>query len=99
MYLRRRNYPVILCLLAALLPTVTWADSDTRKPPRGERRRPPQEAFDACKGKTEGASITISTAHGSFKAICRNFEGTLAAVPEGSPPPPPENGNSPTQAR
>jgi hypothetical protein len=98
MCLSRRNNLVLFCLLAIMVPTVTWADSDTRKSPRGERRRPPQEAFDACKGKTEGASVTISTAHGSFKATCRNFEGSLAAVPEGAPPPP-GNGNGPTQAR
>jgi len=98
MSLSRRNNLVIFCLLLVMLPTASWADSDTRKLPRGERRRPPQEAFDACKGKTEGASVTISTAHGSFKATCRNFEGSLAAVPEGAPPSP-RDGNGPPQER
>lgn len=75
---------VLFCLLAS----TAMADSDgyTREPPRGGHRRPPQEAFDACKGKTEGASVMISTPHGSFKATCRNFEGSLAAAPEGAPP-------------
>lgn len=87
-----------LCLFTAMIPVLCWAESDTIRPPRGERRRPPQEAFDACKGKTEGTSVTISTAHGSFKATCRIFEGSLAAVPEGAPPPS-KNDNWSTQAR
>ncbi len=94
MHLSRKKNLVMFCLLAVILPTLTWADSEARRPPCGERRRPPQEAFDACKGKTEGTRVTIATPHGSFKAICRSFEGTLAAAPEGAPPPPPENGRS-----
>ncbi|WP_277057517.1 hypothetical protein [Trichlorobacter lovleyi] len=97
MPLSQRKNLVLCCLMTAMLPMLTWAGND--RPPRGERRRPPQAAFDACKGKTEGASITIATPHGSFKAICRNFEGALAAVPEGAPPPPQTNGNGPTPGR
>jgi len=97
MPLSQRKNLVLCCLMTAMLPMLTWAGND--RPPRGERRRPPQAAFDACKGKTEGASITLATPHGSFKAICRNFEGTLAAVPEGAPPSPPTDGSVPTQGR
>ena len=94
-----RKRIVTLCLFATVIPSFCWAITDSGRPPRGERRRPPQEAFDACKDKIEGANVTISTAHGSFKATCRNFEGSLAAVPEGAPPPPPENGSGPKQER
>jgi len=93
-----RKQIVTVCLFSIITPAFCWADNDSNRPPRGQRRRPPQEAFDACKGKTEGASVTISTAHGSFKATCKSFEGALAAMPEGAPPPP-ENGNRPTQVR
>lgn len=99
MGLSRRKNLVLFCVAAVVLSSQGWAGSDSGRPPRGERRRPPQEAFDACKGKTEGASVTIATSHGSFKATCRSFEGVLAAVPEGAPPPPPTNGNGPTQGR
>ncbi|MDK9716545.1 MAG: hypothetical protein OEL57_01400 [Trichlorobacter sp.] len=84
-----RKQLVTLCLFSAMIPALCWADNDSNRPPCGERRRPPQEAFDACKGKTEGAVVTISTAHGSFKATCKNFAGSLAAMPECAPPPPP----------
>ena len=87
-----------LCLFTTMIPVLCWAESDTNRPPRGERRRPPQEAFDACKGRSEGTSVTISTAHGSFKATCRNFEGSLAAIPECGPPPP-RDSNGPPQER
>lgn len=98
MPLPQRKNLVLCCLLTALLPTLTWAGNDSGRPPRGERRRPPQEAFDACKGKTEGTSVTITTAHGSFKATCRSFEGSLAAVPEGAPPQS-RDGSGPPQER
>jgi hypothetical protein len=87
MFMHHNNKCVMICLLGTLLPTLVWASTDFNRPPRGERRRPPQEAFDACKGKTEGTSVTIATPHGNFKATCRNFEGSLAAVPEGASPP------------
>ena len=87
MLMHHNNKCVMICLLGTLLPTLVWASTDFNRPPRGERRRPPQEAFDACKGKTEGTSVTIATPHGNFKATCRNCEGSLAAVPEGAPPP------------
>lgn len=99
MCLSRRKNLALFCSLVVMLSTQSWAGSDSGRPPCGERRRPPQEAFDACKGKTEGASVTIATPHGSFKAICRSFEGALLAVPEGAPPPPPADGNGSTQGR
>lgn len=79
----------ILCLFAAIVPNLAWSASDSQKPP-GDRRKPPKEAFEACKGKNEGTAVEVITPHGKLKAICRKIEGQLVAVPEGAPPPPPQ---------
>ncbi|NVN92006.1 MAG: hypothetical protein HXX11_15595 [Desulfuromonadales bacterium] len=56
-----------LCLLAALIPASVWANTGARGP--GDRRKPPQEAFEACKDKTEGTSVVFTTPQGaSIKA-------------------------------
>jgi hypothetical protein len=73
-----------------LVPLMAWAASDSRKPPEG-RGKPPQEAFDACKGKKEGAAVEVITPHGKLKATCKLMQGQLVAVPEGAPPPPSPN--------
>ena len=52
------------------------------RPPQG----PPPEAFAACKEKSEGDAVTITTPRGdTIKATCRKVDGQLAAVPEGMP--------------
>lgn len=81
----------LLVMLASEL--VLASSSDMRRPP-GEHRRPPQAAFDACTGKTEGAAVEVSTPGGTIKATCKPFDNQLVAVPEGAPPPPP-SGNAP----
>lgn len=89
-----KNKVSIICLSAALaLPGLMAANTDAR--PSGERRKPPQAAFDACKDKSEGASVEITTPGGTLKATCKSFEGQLVAVPEGAPtgPPPGESGS------
>lgn len=49
------------------------------RPPQG----PPPEAYTACKEKTEGDSVTLTTPRGdTIKATCRTINGQLAAVPE-----------------
>jgi len=77
----------IICLLAAIVPNLAWSASDSQKP-SGERRKPPREAFEACKGKSEGTSVEVTTPHGTLKATCRKMDGQLVAVPEAAPPPP-----------
>ena len=77
----------ILCLLVLMVPCLVWAQTDSREP-SGERKKPPQAAFDACKDKSEGASVEITTPRGTVKATCKSFEGQLVAVPAGAPPPP-----------
>jgi hypothetical protein len=43
-----------------------------RPPEGGERRGPPQEFMDACKGKAEGASVSAKGPRGEdVRGICR----------------------------
>jgi len=77
----------IICLLAAIVPNLAWSAADSQKPP-GDRRKPPKEAFEACKGKSEGAAVEVTTTHGTLKATCKKMDSQLVAVPEGAPPPP-----------
>jgi hypothetical protein len=77
----------IICLLVAIVPNLAWSASDSQKPP-GDRRKPPKEAFEACKGKSEGASVEVITPRGTLKATCKKIDGQLVAFPEGAPPPP-----------
>jgi len=81
------NKLLIVCLLAAIVPNLVWSASDSQKPP-GDLRKPPKEAFEACKGKSEGTAVEMTTPHGTLKATCKKMEGQLVAVPERAPPPP-----------
>ncbi|NVN99973.1 MAG: hypothetical protein HXX17_11665 [Geobacteraceae bacterium] len=56
-------------------------------PERG--RKPPQEAFDACKGKSAGDTVSIITPRGdTLTAVCRQLDGQLVAMPDKMPAPP-----------
>ncbi|MCO5355854.1 hypothetical protein [Acidovorax kalamii] len=47
---------------------------------------PPPEAYAACKGKAEGASVTLTMPDGkSLTGTCRTMNGTLVAMPAGGP--------------
>jgi hypothetical protein len=50
---------------------------------RGERRGPPPEAVEACKGKSEGTAVEF-TNHGGekMKGTCRQSGSQLAAMPD-----------------
>jgi len=83
----------VLCLFSALVPAAGRASFGPQG--SGERREPPQEAFDACKDKSEGAAVEIVTPRGdTIKATCKKFKDQLVAVPEGAPSAPPEGGGS-----
>jgi hypothetical protein len=70
-----------------MVPASVWASFVLSE--SGNRREPPQAAFDACKGKSEGTAVEIATPNGdTIKAICKKFKDRLVAVPEGAPPPP-----------
>ena len=91
MHVSNLNRAEILCLLAALVPGPVWAGNVPPGPPAGERRRPPQAAFDACAGKSVGTTVELTTPGGTLKATCKSFEGQVVAVPEGAPPAPPNS--------
>ncbi len=52
---------------------------------RTMRRTPPEEAFTACEGRTEGALVTVETPRGTLEATCRAVDGRLAALPARGP--------------
>jgi hypothetical protein len=88
---------VLFCLLAMLPPTSVWASTGPTEP--GGRREPPKEAFEACREKSEGDVVEVTTPRGeTIKAACRKVNGKLAAMPDrGASPPgsgekPPEEG-------
>ncbi|MEW6721395.1 MAG: Spy/CpxP family protein refolding chaperone [Thermodesulfobacteriota bacterium] len=67
----------VLALLS-LVPVSGWAFGGP-----GRFQGPPQEAFDACKGKKAGDEVRFTTPRGdNMSAICREFDGKLAAAPE-----------------
>ena len=81
------NKKVAFCVLVALMPASVWASTGSQG--GGDRRRPPQEAFEACKGKSEGTTVDITTPQGTtIKATCKSFDGQFVAVPDGPPPAP-----------
>lgn len=69
---------------------------DMNRPPKPDgRMKPLPEAIAACKGKSEGTRVQFTTPRGdTLKGVCKQFEGTLAAMPERGAPPP-EGGNGP----
>jgi hypothetical protein len=78
---------IFIWAVALLAPASVWASSGPME--RDGRHKPPQEAIDACKEKSEGASVEIITPHGdTIKAICKQINGQLVAVPEKGLTPP-----------
>jgi len=79
----------ILCLLLALMPHVAQGASNPMRPPQNGEK-PPKEAFEACKGKSNGADVEVTTPHGKVKATCKSLDGQLVAIPAGERPLPKE---------
>lgn len=53
----------------------------------GKAKGPPQEAIDACSGKSEGDAVRFTTPRGkTVSGTCRDVRGKLIAVPEGGFP-------------
>jgi hypothetical protein len=89
----RARIPVFLLVLVILVPASVWASTGPQE--QGGRREPPQEALDACTGKSEGTAVEMTTPRGdTIKATCREIDGRLVAVPAGGAPAP-ENGAPP----
>lgn len=72
-----------LALLALGATTVAaWAQPERGGTPPA----PPPEAYAACKGKAEGASVTLTMPDGkTLPGTCRTMNGTLVAMPAGGP--------------
>jgi hypothetical protein len=50
-------------------------------------KKPPPEAYEACKEKSDGATVEMTTPRGdTIRATCKLINGQLVAVPEGGPP-------------
>lgn len=53
----------------------------------GGRRGPPQAAFDACVGQTQGAACSVQMPDRTVQGTCETFpERGLACRPAGMPP-------------
>lgn len=79
-----------LITIAALMTFITinsaLAGQHDGPPGRGGTMAPPQEAYEACKDKSEGDSVELTTPRGdTLKAVCRKIHDRLAAVPENMP--------------
>lgn len=91
----RRALPIAALMLGTL--SVSAAMAQGQRPP--DRRGPPPEAYQACEGKTEGTTVTLTMPDGkTLQGICRTSHGndssagTLVAMPAERPPagePPP----------
>jgi hypothetical protein len=80
--------PILYALLFAAANAGAQPGPGGQRPPEGggERRGPPQEFFDACKGKAEGTSVSARGPRGEeVKGTCRMV--MVPAGPMQAPPP------------
>lgn len=71
----------LLLLIGSTLSVVYAMDG---RPGPGRHMGPPPEAVDACKGKSEGTDVEFTNPRGEkVKAVCKQINGQLVAVPEG----------------
>lgn len=95
MRLHRPSIRTALALSLAVLALsagVAWAQQ--QQPPQGghggQPPTPPQEAFTACSGQSNGASCSVNFQGRTITGTCATFtDGRLFCRPEGMPPPPP----------
>ena len=95
-----RNSRFIATTLSATLISLAMAAAQATEPAAppasGVPPGPPPEAIAACKGKTEGATVSFTGRGGeTLTGTCQTTNGVLAARPAGGPggsgrrPPPP----------
>lgn len=93
--MKKRTIAAMAALLALTGTVTAQAWASFRSQGSLGSKGPPQEAIDACKEKSEGAAVEITTPRGdTIKATCKQIKGQLVAVPEGGPPGP-GNGEPP----
>jgi hypothetical protein len=92
--MNRYRISAIAVSLLLMGSTLVMADGFGGPPPGRGNRQPPPEAIAACKDMNEGAEVEIATPRGDkLKAVCRQINGQLVAVPEGAMRGPGEAGN------
>jgi hypothetical protein len=75
----------LVALLSLLLSTATvFANPESSQDgSRGGPPAPPQEAIDACNGKSSGDKVSFETPHGdTILGVCQEMDGLLFAIPE-----------------
>jgi len=88
------SLPTTLFSIALTLLMLTTAAAKSPPPTQQDRPKPPPEAYSACKGKAEGANVTVTMPRGeTMEAVCRMLDGELVATPKegqrhGDGPPP-----------
>ena len=81
-----RHHLLARMALATVLAATSIAPVLAQPQGRQAPPAPPPEAYAACKGKTEGASVTLTMPDGkSLTGTCRTMDGTLVAMPAGGP--------------
>lgn len=74
----------VVLAIAAMIPASGFAFGDSWG--GGRAKGPPQEAIDACAGKSEGDAVRFTNPRGeTVSGTCREIRGRLVAVPEGGP--------------
>ena len=80
-----RIIPILFLLAGGISAMQAEEMNSPPKPQRG--MKPPPEAIEACKGKSEGTTVQFTTSRGdTLKGVCKQFEGVLAAMPERGAP-------------
>ena len=81
-FFRRTPARAALAILLAAACAATLAQPQGRQGPPP----PPPEAYAACQGKAEGASVTLTMPdRKTLAGTCRTMGGTLVAMPAGGP--------------
>ena len=82
-----KRTPLNVTLALVVLSLIAVAGCAKSKNPQHSRgRKPPVEAIEACKDKKEGDSVEFKGRGGkTVKAICRECNGQLVAVPDDMP--------------
>jgi hypothetical protein len=91
-----RIMPIFFLIIGSVW--VVQAEEMNSPPEPHGSMKPPPEAIEACKGKSEGASVQFTTPRGdTLKGICRKVDGVMVAMPPSGAPP--QGGNKPDETQ
>lgn len=79
---------IVVCVLflSMLVPEGVAQRPSGRPPQGGPQGGPPQEAINACNGKSKGETCQFTAPHGTISGTCLRIQNQLACAPEGMPP-------------